>query len=789
MQQPARFVWAGLLVVWGLLQSGAPTTVAAPAAFPNGGFEIDANSDGKPDSWDWPATNWVWDGSVAHSGSRSAKISRFSGGATPYLWSANVPVQPSTNYTLTYWMRTQNASKRPRVVLFQYDTNGAQTGSRMVLYVSVSGTTGWQQITIRFQTTPDAANVRLRLHLNSGVTGTFWFDDFNLVSNGAALYPIRTGFPLEMDNWADVSAPAVADVDNDGQRELLAADYTGKIHVWNAAGAYRSGFPLVIGGNIIGHLVLADLNNNGDLEIIAGIGSQVKGAQGHVYAWRPDGSLLPGWPQAVARYGSQFPSQIPTIAVADVDGDGDPEVIAGTNNNNLTTNFTPYVPNLYVWHHTGAMAAGWPVEDSNDAAVLGTLAVGNFRSSGEVAIVTGRDYHRLFAYDAQGNDLPGWPRYTFVPENGVWNVDPRIVHRYSAPVLADLDGDGTVEYIVAGQRRPANSATIYNVDLLVLEPDGTRRPGWETPAGGMGVLDTNIWMQQAPAVADLTGDGRLEIVWPAQDGYLHVYSADKTLLWRFNYAQGAFVYASEPAIGDVDDDGRYEILFGTYDPLHGATGTVGLWILEDDGTPKAGSPLAVGSPGIMAAPTLTDLDGDGRLDIVAVTTVGYVYVWETSFPYRPAHFPWPMARHDLQRTAFYVNTAPDLSASEKMVNVGMARQGDMVNFTIRLLRAGSPLTDTVELTDTIPAGLVYLTGTLTATSGTWSDANPASLQWSGVLSDTAMVEIHYQARVTTALPRYLENTATVQAGSAGVLTLSAGLVVNGKNFYLPLLRK
>ncbi|RME45913.1 MAG: hypothetical protein D6796_09740 [Caldilineae bacterium] len=399
------------------------------------------------------------------------------------------------------------------------------------------------------------------------------------------------------------------------------------------------------------------------------------------------------------------------------------------------------------------------------------------------------DYHRLFAYDAQGNDLPGWPRYTFVPENGVWNVDPRIVHRYSAPVLADLDGDGTVEYIVAGQRRPANSATIYNVDLLVLEPDGTRRPGWETPAGGMGVLDTNIWMQQAPAVADLTGDGRLEIVWPAQDGYLHVYSADKTLLWRFNYAQGAFVYASEPAIGDVDDDGRYEILFGTYDPLHGATGTVGLWILEDDGTPKAGSPLAVGSPGIMAAPTLTDLDGDGRLDIVAVTTVGYVYVWETSFPYRPAHFPWPMARHDLQRTAFYVNTAPDLSASEKMVNVGMARQGDMVNFTIRLLRAGSPLTDTVELTDTIPAGLVYLTGTLTATSGTWSDANPASLQWSGVLSDTAMVEIHYQARVTTALPRYLENTATVQAGSAGVLTLSAGLVVNGKNFYLPLLRK
>ena len=90
-------------------------------------------------------------------------------------------------------------------------------------------------------------------------------------------------------------------------------------------------------------------------------------------------------------------------------------------------------------------------------------------------------------------------------------------------------------------------------------------------------------MDQAPAIADMNADGKLDIVVPTQDGWIRAYRADKTLLWQFNYAQGQQIWSSEAVIGDVDNDGRNEVIFGTYDPVNGTAGPVGLWILEDDG--------------------------------------------------------------------------------------------------------------------------------------------------------------------------------------------------------------
>jgi len=55
------------------------------------------------------------------------------------------------------------------------------------------------------------------------------------------------------------------------------------------------------------------------------------------------------------------------------------------------------------------------------------------------------------------------------------------------------------------------------------------------------------------------------------------------------------------------------VLFGTYDPSNGSAGPVGLWILEHDGAVKQ-APRYPLKGGIMAAPTLADLDGDKQLD-------------------------------------------------------------------------------------------------------------------------------------------------------------------------------
>ena len=224
-------------------------------------------------------------------------------------------------------------------------------------------------------------------------------------------------------------------------------------------------------------------------------------------------------------------------------------------------------------------------------------------------------------------------------------------------MIADLDGDGINEYIVAGVIGGPDATPIHNSGILLLNPDGTRRPGWELPALGNGVLSVDDLTIQAPAIADLDKDGQLEFVVTTNDGWIRAYKVDKTVLWGFNYTQGAVLGATEPVIGDIDRDGTLEIVFGTRVLSQpGAiyyAGPVGLWALKADGTVMPGFPLPVPTPGVQAAPTLADLDGDGRLEIVIGAWEGEVMVWDTPTTYDPTRLPWPMSRHDLQRTGSY----------------------------------------------------------------------------------------------------------------------------------------
>ncbi len=772
------------------------------ASFPNSGLET--MPQGGANDWTWSTSGWTWDASIAHSGSHSARVSRGGGDITGNLLSAMVAVQPSMNFTLSYWLRMDSVTMYPRVMVYQYTNSGVQVGLPLAAYANIgNGTKDWNVVHYRFQTLPNTAQIRIRIYIYSDTIGTFWFDDFSLNQDGAARFPLQANFPIASsgDDW--LSSPIVADINHDGKNELLIGAGSA-VNGWNNQGVKLPSFPLQTGDrSIVGQVAVADLNHDGRMEIVAGTRSTTTEGQCRVFVWGSNGSVMKGWPQSVD-WDTQYSNDscwITSVVLADIDGDNNLEILASTTNNG-SANIGAKIatPNLYAWHLDGSLVIGnWPNYQTT-AGIYGALAAGDVLKNGKSEVVVARDYLYLNMYGANGQSLSGWPIQTYVNGNGGnYDKDQRIEYRVNAPILADLNGDGKMETIVAGHvAGPGNTSVDSNNALMVFKADGTRFPGWETAAVGSGILWQSDRPWQAPVVADLNGDGKLEIVVESEDGWIRAYKADKTLLWAFNYTQGSTLFASEPVIGDIDGDGAPEIVFGTYVPLMNATdkdGPVGLWALKANGTVVPGFPLVVPTSGIRSAPTLADLNGDGKLDIVAATRSGQVFVWSTSAPYNPALLPWPTGRHDLRRSAAYVSLSSNLSASSMAAYPSSIQPGQTSTFILHIA-SDTPVADELSLTNVIPDGLSYLPDTLTASSGAVTETGGV-IQWNGILTGNLAVDIQYQVTFTPNVLQSahldglsinnmftLETPSNEQIQRSGLLSLGQGF-----SYFLPITKK
>jgi hypothetical protein len=244
----------------------------------------------------------------------------------------------------------------------------------------------------------------------------------------------------------------------------------------------------------------------------------------------------------------------------------------------------------------------------------------------DLEIVGGFPEDSLFVWKYDGTNLDNWPVMAGI-DSGVWQV---------TPAIGDLDGDGQLDVIATKWQGGIQNE--YPCALFVFRKDGSLMPGF--PVGFKGLKAT------APALYDLNGDGKLEIVVSGQ-----TYYQTDTLVYVFNYkgeilpgwpqrvANLPYEYiAGAPAVGDMDGDGKPEIV---------ATGSQCIYAWHVDGTPVKGWPVKA-EPGFYFGwihhVVLSDLDNDGYLEVLACAFHeypefnGYVAVWRSDGTYMPG-FP------------------------------------------------------------------------------------------------------------------------------------------------------
>lgn len=122
------------------------------------------------------------------------------------------------------------------------------------------------------------------------------------------------------------------------------------------------------------------------------------------------------------------------------------------------------------------------------------------------------------------------------------------------------------------------------------------------------------------ALADLNGDGIDDILWAANNN-LFAYAHDG-LLWERTLSAVAIF---PPSVGDIDGDGQPEIVQAT----GGLQVSPRVYAFELDGSDAGGWPVSLNNNWVLSAPALSDLDGDGALEVVVSERdfpTGYVHI-------------------------------------------------------------------------------------------------------------------------------------------------------------------
>ncbi len=307
---------------------------------------------------------------------------------------------------------------------------------------------------------------------------------------GEVIYTI-VGLDLEVSGQTSIT---LADIDDDGRAELVTVDRLGRLIAFEHDGTLKWRASVGVPGAATGPIV-ADLEGDGTPEVVVG---------NHVYSSVTGARLWNGTGGAGHGAGGHVAS-----VVADLDLDGSLEVVAG--------------PTAYRADGT----IHWNKLNTPATLQDGPVAVANFDADPNPEFVI-RPYNSTYLYMLEHDGTVKW---------GV--TDPMHETWGGQPVIGDVDNDAVPEI-----------AVVDRAHLYLYKADGSLK--WSIPI----MEHTSGWT--SATIFDLNNDDAAEVVYADEQKLYILRGSDGAILNEFVHYSSTS--AEGVTIADTDLDGHAEIL-------------------------------------------------------------------------------------------------------------------------------------------------------------------------------------------------------------------------------------